>query len=268
MASSFFKRLKDKYGSDNIKGKKYRSMMKEIIAFNSEKISNAVARLSNANYQDKVKKLSTKKSELVKLPVLSDVLPKRSVHLIKGAEQGNIISDTLRNKLEKDLRETLASYDKKGIPRMEIQRGKTTGKINPKLIKEFQSKITDTFEAYTKRDKKTGVPPNVKNIAVTEIRSTVNTIKANYNREVLKKNPGAVIEKEWLHNRQLSKKPRQSHIAMHGKTVLLDELFRVAREDGGGVDLMDRPHDPKAPAEQVIGCNCDIRYKTVILKEL
>ena len=260
MASVYFERLKKKYGKHNLTGAKYNALIQKILVHNNEKMSNAVLRLSDSHYKTSIKKLSKTKQKTVKLPDVSEVFPKRSVFLIKAAESGESITDTLRTRLEKDLRDTLKKHTGKGLPQMEIQRGKATGKINPELIKEFQQRIQKTFESNTKRDPKTGVPPNVRNIAVTEIRSTVNSLKAKYNTVLLRDNPHMKMVKQWIHNRQLSKVPRETHMAMHKKTVPANTMFKVPRKEGG-FDLMRRPHDPDAPADQVCGCSCDVLYK-------
>ena len=264
MASAFFKRLAKKYGTENIKNKKYEAVIQDILVHNNEKTSRAIARMSNDNYKNQLKKLNKKKQKVVKLPDISDVLPKRSVFLIKAAEQGKMITDTLRTRLEKDLRDTLRKFQETGESKMEIQRGRTTGKINKKLIQEFQKSITGTFESYTKKDKKTGVPGNIRNIAVTEIRSTVGDIKAEYNWVFLEKNPGVKMTKAWLHNRRLSKVPRKPHMALDRVTIPIQEKFKVDREKEAGYDMMDRPHDPAAPAHQKIGCSCDCVYKAIL----
>ena len=261
MASSYFKRLADKYGKENITGKKYQKMISEILAHNNKKAANAIGRITSSNYQSSVKKLKKTKQKIVKLPDVSDVLPKRSVFVIKGAESGKSISDTLRTGLEKDLRDTLKEFDGTGKKRMEIQRGVSTGKINPELIKSFQDKIKLTFENYTKRDPKTGVPSNIRNIAVTEIRSTLDTIKASYKDELLKRNPKMQMMKTWKHNRSLSKNPRISHMELNNVTIKDSEKFKVGRDDGSGFDFMLRPHDPEAPPGQNIGCSCEAIYK-------
>ena len=158
MASIFFRRLFKKYSKKNLTGKKYQKVIKEILAHNNEKMGNAIGRLSSANYKDQVKRLSKTKQKIVKLPDTSKVLPKRSVFLIKAADSGKKISGTLRDQLERDLRAALKEFDGTGQNRMEIQRGKSTGKINPKLIESFQRRIKKTYESRTKRDKKTGIP--------------------------------------------------------------------------------------------------------------
>jgi hypothetical protein len=255
----FQKRIKDKYGKGKLEGKKYRNLIADVLARNNEKISSAVGRLTNDNYKNSLKGISKKKAKTLKLPDLSGVLPKRSIFLIKGQDQSKIISESLRSQLERDLRNSLKSFDGTGENRMEIQRGTATGKINPKLIDDFQSRIQETFKSRTKPDG-TGTPPKVKNIAVTEVRSTVNAIKTEYKNQVLRQNPDLISEKTWLHNRRLSKEPRVPHAEINGLTIKDNELFKVRNEDGG-FDYMVGPHDPNAPAGQVIGCNCDIRFR-------
>ena len=264
MASTYFKRLEKKYGKHDLHNQKYNKLIKEILAHNNEKVSNALGRLTAGHYQENVRKLSKKKQQILKLPDIKSVIPKRSVFLIKAAEQGDFISDTLRTRLEKDLRSTLEEFQKTGQSKMEIQRGKATGKINPELIKLFQGKITGTFENYVKKDKLTGVPGNIRNIAVTEIRSTVGMIRDEYKRELLRRNPHIKMEKTWIHNRRLSKVPRANHMRMHNVTIPVEQKFKVDREDGIGYDMMDRPHDQNAPAKQKIGCSCDCVYRTII----
>lgn len=264
MSSIFFKRLKDKYGDENITGGKYQLVINDILAHNNEKAGRAINRLSNIHYNKQLKKLSKKKAAIVKLPQLDEVLPKRSVFIIKGQQNSKLISDTLRDKLQRDLRNTLKEFDGTGKKRMEIQRGITTGKLNVELIKVFQERIKKTFDTYTKADKTTGVPPQVRNIAVTEIRSTIDAIKAEYQDQLLAKNPQLEMTKTWIHNRRLSKEPRKPHQALHLKTIKMNEQFRVGRPDGKGFDLMDRTHDPEAPANQNIGCSCETIYKAKI----
>jgi hypothetical protein len=263
MASIFFKRLKDKYGSENISGGKYQEVIKDILAHNNKKSARAIGRLSNQNYKDSLKKIGKKKATTVKLPDLTEVLPKQSVFLIKGQQNSKLITGTLRDRLQKDLRATLQEFDGTGKKRIEVQRGRTTGKINPELIKSFQDRITKTFEGYTKRDGKTGVPPNISAIAVTEIRSVIDSTREQYNRKLVEKNPQIEMVKTWIHNRSLSKVPRKGHLQMHNKTIPLDGFFQVPRKDQG-YDFMSRPHDPDAPADQNIHCNCEAIYKAKI----
>lgn len=261
MATLYYKRLAEKYGTKNITGGKYQTLIRDVLQNNNTKINNAIGRLTNDKYKQDLKRWPKDRAKAIKLPSLETVLPKRSVSLVKSADQGNLITDTLRRDLERKLRGTLKKYDQGGKPRMEIQRGTGTGKIRPELIEEFQKGVKETMDGRTKKNSKYNSPGHVRNIAVTEIRSNIDMIKENYIIEVERKNPQLQITKTWLHNKQLSKKPRESHIAMHKITIGKNELFEVGRDDESGVDYMNRPHDPTAPAKQVIGCSCDIVYK-------
>lgn len=258
----FFKRLERIYGSELLKNEKYQEMITQILAHNNEKASKAIGRLQKIQYENDVKRMRRNKAKTIKLPDIQNVIPKRSVFLIKGADSGKMISETLRDSLQKDLRKSLEAFQKSGKPKMEFQAGRATGKINPELITHFQESIIKTFESRTKRDPKTGVPPNVRNIAVTEIRSTVNMVKENYKSHFLNENPQMRAVKTWLHNPGLSKIPRENHRKMHKVTVEDQVRFAVPKPEGlPGYDFMDRPHDPTAGPKQIIGCSCDIVYK-------
>ena len=264
MARIFIQRLEKKYGKENIKGRKYQEMISEILAENNQKVGNAVGRLSKQNYETQMKKLSAKKATTVKLPDVSEVLPKRSVYLIKAAQSGRAISDDLRASLERNLRQTLEKYTEDGGPRLEIKRGRTTGRINRKLIDDFQAAITETYKSRTKKDKGLGVPKNIKQIATTETRSVVSAIKREYNQRLTDNNPSIIMVKIWVQNRVLAKKPRSSHAEQDGRELPMNQLFKVRREQSGGFDNMHGPYDPQASAENVIGCNCDLLYKARI----
>lgn len=261
---TYFSRLRKKYGKENIRNKRYQKLVSEILEKNNQNVARAVGKITEDNYKKTLGRIPKDKAKTVKLPELSTVIPERSVFLLKAAQNGRLITERLRAQLDKDLRATLQEFDRSGKSRVEVQRGKTTGKINPELIKAFRERITDTYESRTKRDKKTGVPPNVKAIATTEIRSAVGIIKAQYKNKLLSDNPSLEGVKTWVHNKSLSKKPRVGHIRMNNKTLKDVEKFKVPRDNAPGFDLMDRPHDITAPPEQVISCNCDILYKVRI----
>lgn len=63
---------------------------------------------------------------------------------------------------------------------------------------------------------------------------------------------GVKMVKEWLATKD--DRTRDDHLAADGQKVGMDEKFVV------GGSLMDRPGDPSAPAEQVIGCRCAMTY--------
>lgn len=56
------------------------------------------------------------------------------------------------------------------------------------------------------------------------------------------------VEKVWVAT--LDRRTRPTHVEAHDQTVPFDETFEV-----GGV-AMDAPHDPSAPAGEVVNCRC------------
>ncbi|RMX19005.1 hypothetical protein EBQ34_01225 [Vandammella animalimorsus] len=61
------------------------------------------------------------------------------------------------------------------------------------------------------------------------------------------------LHKQWRRSGKIHS--RWQHDLVDGQVVAHDKPFRVPNP-GGGVDLMMHPHDPAAPAEQVINCGC------------
>lgn len=264
MAKMHSGRLKKRYG---FTGKKYGNLMEKIIANNTESISKAVGRISNDNYKKAFKKYRTKARRFV-LPDVSEYIPKRNIFIRKGAERGALITGALKTELDKQLRSILTTFKDRKQPVYIVRRGAKAGRINPQVIGEFEKRIMNTFTNYTKKDKRYGIPSNIHTIAVTEVRSTVNEVKAQYNKRLLSKNHDKLkMFKTWIHNRSLSKEPRPHHQQMNGRTIAGDKDFAVRRKvkkKGRWVQIgwtrMKRPHDSSAPADQVISCNCDLDY--------
>jgi len=264
MAKVHIKRLEEKYGKDNIKGKKYQEILSTVIDQNTTNINNKVARLNSTEWEKSLRKITPKEKKFV-IPDIRDVLPKRTIHLRKVAEQGKFISGTLRDKLTQNLRSIMTEFETKtGEPSFIRRRGITAGRINPKLIGVFEKQTKQVFENYVKRDKKLGMPKNIHTIAVTEVRSSINEIKNSYTDQLIKENPEIQSRKRWIHNTMLSKKPRRGHKMIDGQVVPFNEMFKVPRykqlkgkQVRVGTTLMSHPHDPNAPIDQIIGCNCD-----------
>ena len=64
---------------------------------------------------------------------------------------------------------------------------------------------------------------------------------------------GIKLKKKWLPTP--TGKFRPHHLAMRSKPpILFTDLFLV------GSTLMDRPHDPNAPASEVVNCRCSMRF--------
>ncbi len=61
------------------------------------------------------------------------------------------------------------------------------------------------------------------------------------------------MQKQWRRSGKIHS--RWTHDLMDGQVVDADKPFKVPNP-GGGINLMQCPHDPKAPPEQVISCGC------------
>lgn len=256
MSKIHLDRLARKYGfnpkAKDFKGPKYRTIISDIIANNTEMIGRRVAEISKDKLKRSSKNVIRADGRRMVLPDVSDVLPKRSVFVRKAAESGKLISESLRDKLTKHLRDVMKE------DRLSVGTGKTAGRVNTKIIDEYQKRITRTFENYTKAGKLEKVPANVKAIATTEVRSTINDVKFQYAREVQKENDGIEMRKIWVHNPGMSMAEfvRTGHRKMNGRMVKLSEPFSVP-DEYGQITKMMHPHDPTAPPEQVINCKCD-----------
>lgn len=206
-----------KYGVD-IEGATYTKVVQEIINENVARASKKMGGLSNRRMKQAF--ADSIKNGIVDLPVYT--VPNVTVR--KGAEDGKMVTDTLRDVLTRGLRRAITD--------------------NPndteKAIAQMQSHIKDTFTTYT--------TSHAKMIAVTEVRSSVDLSKAEYVRELISRNPNKLrVTKKWIHNDHLVKIPRLTHKAIDGEKVLFNQPFSIG--------LM-YPHDPSASASEVIGCQC------------
>lgn len=211
------KKLAKKYGVD-IKGATYTKVVQEIINENVARASKKMGNLSNRRMKQAF--ADSIKDGIVDLPAYAI----SNVTVRKGAEDGKMITDTLRDILTRGLRKAITD--------------------NPndteKAIAQMQSHIKDTFTTYT--------TSHAKMIAITEVRSSVDLSKAEYVRELVARNPNKLrVTKKWIHHDHLVKVPRLTHKAIDGEKVLFNQPFSIG--------LM-YPHDPNAPASEVIGCQC------------
>lgn len=268
MAKLYTKRLLEKFGKENVTGKKYGQLIGMIIAHNTEQVSKKIASIQRSKISKAVSKITPKTKRFI-IPDISEVLPGRNVYIRKGAEKGVVLADRLRDNLTKDLRDTMNQFTlKTGEARFIRRRGKKAGTINPELIKDLEQRIQLTFENYTKKNPKFGVPSNIHQIAVTEMRSTINPIKQQFVEKTLEENPELEIRKSWIHNPSLSIEPRKGHGMMARlKPKRLEETYNVpiykkikGRLIRMGFEEMRYPHDPNGSAENVIGCNCDLEH--------
>jgi hypothetical protein len=269
MAKIHIDRVASKYGKSNIRGKKYQALMNEIIQQNTTNIQRAIGRVNHKKFDKALSRLDTETFKTV-VPSIDEVLPKASVSSLKSAEQGELITQTLRDRLNRDLRNSLKLYTKKtGELAFIRRRGKLVGTVNPKAIMSMQKAVTKTFKEYSKKDPRIGVPGNVRNIAVTEVRSNIEEIKKQYLNKLIEKNQGLIdVEKEWIQNKGMAKEPRRSHAETHGVKLSWPGKFQIpiyksirGKVVKRGIVLADRPYDPKLPLSEKIGCNCELIYR-------
>lgn len=91
--------------------------------------------------------------------------------------------------------------------------------------------------------------------ATTIVRTEVSRAFAVASHERLMQAAALVpgMQKQWRRSGKIHS--RWSHDLVDGQVVDADKPFKVPNP-GGGFDLMQHPHDPKAPPEQVICCGC------------
>ncbi len=226
----------------------YSQLMANVLADNSRKVAAAVANVSDDHY----KKAVSKKTGKIRLPRVEELIPRKSMVLNKTVQDGRLITNTLKDALITDLRTSLQEN------RSVLATGKNAGRVSPKLVETFKGKITETFANYVEENPRLKMPANIHTIAVGEVRSMVNQTKDNYTKEFVKQNPQFTMMKRWLHNPKLSRKPRPHHAEAeveYADGIPVNENFVLST----GVSLR-YPHDPKAPIEEVAGCNCDVEY--------
>jgi len=85
-------------------------------------------------------------------------------------------------------------------------------------------------------------------IAGTEMGRAYSTATQSGMRQAVTSVPG--LRKQWWHAGH-PKRPRQSHLALHGQIRPVDQPFVI-----GSLAMM-YPRDPNAPASEVIRCGCD-----------
>ncbi|SIR06394.1 hypothetical protein [Pseudacidovorax sp. RU35E] len=91
--------------------------------------------------------------------------------------------------------------------------------------------------------------------ATTIVRTEVGRVFAVASEDRLEQAADLVpdLQKQWRRSAKIHS--RWTHDLMDGQVVGAKESFKVPNP-GGGFDMMKCPHDPQAPAEQVINCGC------------
>ena len=246
-------RLEKKYGTFA----NYNDLIQKILSRNSRDVSKAIARTAGDSFADERRKvLHEPKAMGEKALVMPhpDEVVNRAQSILKAKDRGRMMSENLRARLTEDLHKILSK------PEYTRRRGALAGTLKQQAIDDFRKSITETFEGYTKRDPKIGVPPNIRNIAVTEVRTAVNITRDSYMKQMQEKNPDVVITKVWRHNRG-AKKPRPAHLEMNGVQIPYTQDFKYYNPDTGNMISTPHPHAPGMPPSESIGCSCECAYK-------
>jgi hypothetical protein len=270
MAKTDFDYLNKKYGADKkfqemLQSKDYRNILKTVFKVNVQEISEKTGTTSREIWKQGLEKAGVPTRKYI-VPELLDMITPKTIIEAKANESVDGISGNLRTSLTQKLRDTMNEFEGKHREKTYLKK-----RINPKLEDEFEDKIKRTFRSYVKRDEILGMPSNIHAIAVTELRSAISNAKQNIAQRMKEQNPELAIKKRWIHNPHLSKDPkniRPGHRATNNKVVPLHVAFIIpvyksidSRNYKIGEVAMMYPHDPYAPADQVISCHCDCEYE-------
>lgn len=256
MAKTAFEKayLKKKYGYS---GEKYQELVSKIIKENHEKIATEVLARDERKFKKNLKEIQPKRDQKkIVLPDTSAVI-RSSTTIIKAAQNGKLIADTLRENLRKKIKAVM------------IEEGITNrnGTVKKKLSAKVQQGITQVFKDYVKKNPGESMPTNIKTIAVTETKFVVSNIRNEYIKRInAQTSEDYKIVKTWVHNTSMSASPRHPHEKLNGKKVEMDKPFVWKNEDGI-IIRANYPHEPGLPASEVINCHCDVSYDWVKKKK-
>lgn len=256
-ASGLIDRLLKRLKPKGFKGNNFGETIENVMADSRLEVAQKTAGKAQAQWESVLKRIGLE-PDTIRMPTTPDLILDEELYRVNALKRGKLVSKNLKEMISEDLRATLRDFltSKPGEPTMLKRIGSKAGAMNPALVDAFHDRISRTFEGYTGRN-----PANIRAIAITETRSAVNEIKMDYMRKLVRHSMGKLnVVKVWIHNPRLSKQPRKNHAAVNRVERPLEHPFKVP--DGyGGFTAMDRPHDPKAPAGQVINCNCDVVFR-------
>lgn len=253
MPDFFLNRLVKKYGfnADKISGESLKKLTEEILKMNAQNVSENILNTSDKKFKrslsDKFKKLN--------MPNVNELLLKNKTQIMKLQENGKIINQTLRDRLNESFKEILENPD------YYRKNWKLKGSLKNKAFTDLQNSIKNTFEDYTKKNPKYGVPSNIKNIATTELRTVTNNLQFEFMNQMQFKNDDMEIIKIWKHNGRLSKKPREHHREIDGVSIAMNENFVMFDKKNKTTIETPHPHWEGLDLENKIGCNCELRYE-------
>ena len=258
MAKVYLDQLRKRYGASGWEGGRYRWLMRQICLANQESVARAVVRKNSSYLRTRAAKL--REGVLVVPPAEEMMLPGR-IYARKAAERGNLLSDSVRDRLSGALREAVDWWS---VGEFQGKRGAERGRVDRRLVDVFEVQAARILRGQ-------GKISNLRAIAETEVRSAVSEVKHQYAAGLVAANPNLLVVKRWVHRPHLSAEPREGHAEVDGVTRLVGEAFdvpyyvrRKKRLVLMATDRMQHPHDASARAEQVISCHCECDYELIL----
>lgn len=241
------KRLKTKY-PDGYTGKKYNRLMNKIVQENYKAIGKAVGKKTKTKYKNilESENIRARENKKVVLPELDELI-KNSPTILKGATEGELLTKTLRSKMEQTI--------KKVMTENKVTNQNQT--VNKNLKTVLKKELIKTFENYATRPGKGYVPKNIDTIVKTESRFVINNIRLEYTNKVNEsvKKDGYEVYKKWIQNKRGVKESREAHEKLSNqKAIRLKEYFNL-----NGTNIRS-PHDPSLPPEEFINCQCELKF--------
>jgi hypothetical protein len=229
------KRLCEKYDVP-VAGSTYEDLVSKIIDYNKMRAVQSSQKLSHRRYTQGLKDaIGTGE---VTLPVYVPIPTSR-----KSAQSGKRLIQNVHDALTRELRSALKTHPD-----------------NPdSAVEQMLSAVKTIMEPYAGGSP----PPHCRTIAETEVRSALDLSKYEYAKQLAA--AGLKLEKIWRHAGH-GANPRPGHIAMDGVTVDFNRHFPVPGTHGKRV-WMKYPHDPDAPAAEVINCGCSFEIHVTGTKQ-
>lgn len=246
----YLSRMKKKY---EWTGGGVQDLFERITEKTSENIMGKVDDIVSFDAKKKIDRLSTKQKRLT-FPEKSDYYPSKAKIKAIAVKKSENISRRMKQEIQKNLRKAIEESG------MTYSRGELASRVNRRTIANMEKRLQATFDGYTRIDPKLKSPAKIHSLAVTEIRTTVDSMKQDMAQSIIDKNPDALeSSKRWIHNAHLSKNKddiriehRDEWIKTKNNPIPFNEYFMI----GGSVPML-HPHDINAGPDQNVNCHCD-----------
>jgi ubiquinone biosynthesis protein UbiJ len=183
------------------------------------------------------------------------VFAQKTLSTVKA--NGNLRTEWERN---------VARYlDTQGAQRI-VAVNETTKKRISQVVKQMTAEGRSVGQIAEEIDKQVQLEQIIANRSMV-IAHTETISASNWGSLEGAKTSGAKVRKEWISTRDtairtIADGAQFDHLAMDGKTALLDDDFQVPTSSGG-FEPMSFPGDPRGSAGDVINCRCVVGYQRV-----